>query len=927
MGRIQTDTGLSTGIPITDTVNKLMALAGKPRNALTQKNADLTKQQTAITQLSALLLSVQYITKNLEKDDLYAKRSATSSAPSALAATVTGSPPLGTYQFTPLRSAQSQQLLSSGFKSTADSLGGGTLTFRFGDTVQRSASLANFGAGQGVSRGKIRITDRSGASAQIDLSSTQTVDDVLSAINTAGTVNVTAVAQDGHIRLIDNTGQTVAHLKVQEVGNGNTAASLGLAGIDTAAATADGQDMLRLYDNLDLEALNDGAGVSRNNVLSDIQYTLRDGTTGQIDLSPIIAGGSQVDTETTLGEVLDRINTAAQGKLTVEISADGKRLLATDQTSGAGTLQLTSINNSDALHDLGLDGPSASGTITGRRILADTNTVLLSSLNGGNGLGQLGQLQLTDRSGATAAVDLSGAETLDQVIEQINAAGLGITAAINQAANGIQLTDITGASTNNLTVANGDTTTHTADKLNIAATGDGGTTTVQSGDLHLRVVARNTRLTDLDGGAGVAQGTVALTDSNGVRATLNLKTDSIQTVGDVIDAINRLATGIRAGLNDTGDGILLTDTAHGTGTMVVAEGSSTTARDLHLLRPAATVDREGAATQVIDGTTTETISLAGTDSLADLAQHINDRAAGVTATVFSDGSSKPYRLSLSSNRPGTAGKLVFDTSQMNMTLQETSHAQDALLAFGSSTTAASNPLLSASTNVFTNVLPGMNLEIKSATGSPVSVNVGTSDTDLVASVQTLVDNYNKFRAQLKAATAYDSASDTPSTLTGNPAALRLDMDFSDLLSSPVYGAGSIHSLAQLGISLKDDGSLDFDSTKLRAQYTADPASVQQFFAQKDTGFSAKLDKLIEQTAGETNSMLAARLKSLSDTITDNQQRIDAMNKRLDDQQQQLLTKFYLMDVAIGKMKNDLNVVNQIQYIAPVYSTTNSNSTA
>ena len=56
----------------------------------------------------------------------------------------------------------------------------------------------------------------------------------------------------------------------------------------------------------------------------------------------------------------------------------------------------------------------------------------------------------------------------------------------------------------------------------------------------------------------------------------------MQTIGDVIDAINRSTSGVHAAINSTGDGIVLTDTANGSGTLSVTEGNSTTAHDLGL---------------------------------------------------------------------------------------------------------------------------------------------------------------------------------------------------------------------------------------------------------------------------------------------------------------------------------------------------------
>jgi len=916
MARIQTNIGLITGIPIGDTVDQLIEVAARPRDMLVERTDELQGEQVAINSLAALLLSVQFVSNKLGSESLFDKRAVTSSNTDVLTATQTGQPPKGSYQFTPLRMVQSQQLLSSGFKTDTDPIGDGRLTFRFGDHVQRTARLECFGGGNGVVRGKICITDRSGATAEIDLSTVQTVDEVLEAVNGNNTINVTAVAHGDGLRLIDNTGQTASNLKVEEIAGGTTADSLGLAGIDVAASVADGQDMLWLYQDLELDMLNDGTGILVDPILSDIEYQLRDGTTGQIDLSPIESGGSNVIEETTLGEILDVINAAVPEKLQVQIAPDGDRLIITDLTEGAGTFQLQSLHDSNALADLGLDGQAVDGQITGRRIFGGAGTVLLSSLGGPTGLGPLGLLDLTDRSGTSDTVDLADAETLDEVIDAINAAGVEILAQVNQARNGIELVDTTGSTAGNLVVANGDGETATADKLGIAV--DDNVTKVNSGDLHLQVIAHNTLLDNMNGGAGVALGMFSIFDTAGVSRELNLSEDT-KTIGDVIRQINLLSLGVVAEINETGDGIRIRDTAHGSGTLQIIEGSSTAAKDLHLLGDVLEVEIAGQTTQVIDGTTTCIIDLDEDDSFEDLLTKINDLGAGVTASTFVDGSNKPYRLSLASDRAGKAGQLVLDTSGVDFQFQEIVRAQDAMLVFGDPGAAASSVCITSSSNDFTDVLSGISLQIKDASAEPVTITVSTTDTDLVASAKTLVQNYNSFREKLLELTAYDVETNTGSILTGDATALRLDTDLSYLLSGRFAGAGSIQSLGELGISLKADGTLDLDESQFKAAYAADPQAVKEFFTEEQFGVSARFGNLIEQIAGEEGSLLATRFETLNSKIQQNQERIDSMTEQLDRQREQLLTEFYRMETAISKMQSNLSVISAIQPISPLTS--------
>lgn len=911
MGRIQSNTGLITGINIGNTVDALMALAARPRDRLAAITENLRSEQAAVGELTALLLAVRYVGDNLGKASVFQSAKATSSHPETLSATLAGTAAPAVHSFIPARSAQRHQLLSAGQSSLTAPLGGGTVTFRFGSHVERSADLDLLGDGAGLRRGKIRITDRSGRSADIDLTAARTLDDVLEAINRASAISVTAQAVGDRIRLIDRTGQSLSNLVVEEVGGGATAASLGLAGIDVAADQADGQDLLRLAESTPLSALNDGNGVRFSSVLPDFEIRLRDGTHVTVDLSPIQAGSSEVLRETTLGEVFQRINEAGQGKLRAEIASDGDRLVVTDLTEGASDFALVSLYDSQALKGLGLDGSPDDGAITGRRILGGMKSVLLSSLDGGRGLGALGTLDLTDRSGATASVDLAAAETLEDVIRAINDAGIGIRAQVNAARNGISLTDTTGASTGRLIVASGDGA-QTAEKLKLAVDAD--VRSVNSGDLRLQVVAWNTRLDDLNGGAGVARGRVSIADSAGRVATLDLTPPDVQTVGDVIQAINRLDVRVVAELNETGDGILLRDLDSAGGTLQVRDLNSTAAADLRLLGPAVQRLIDNQLTQVIDGSMTSSIALDADDSLQDLVAKIQALDAGVEAAILNDGSGNPYRVLLSSRRSGEKGQMVWDASGLALGWEEQAAGRDALLVLAQPGADTAGLLFRSSTNRFAEALPGLTLEIKQTAAHPVTITVEKTDTGLVSNVKALVENYNRFRKRLNELSKYDTLTNTRSLLAGDAAALRLDVELSGFLSSRFVAGGSVGSLAELGIGLKDDGTIELDESKLKARFAADPAAVEQFFTADQTGFSARFKQLSESLSGVTASLLDQRAQALDRKIRHNEEKLAFMDRRLESQRERLYLDFYRMEQAVSKLKSQMSLLDAIRLI-------------
>jgi flagellar hook-associated protein 2 len=1025
MGRITSSVGLISGLPITDLVNQLMTLQARPRDLLVSRTQSLQSQQTALSEITGLLLSVQITARNLAKADLFQQRTVASSNSDVLSATVTGTPALGTSTFTPLAAAQAHQVVSSGLPTNTEPLGAGTVSFRFGGFLDEGLSLDLLGGGAGLSRGKIRVTDRSGASAEIDLRYARTIDDVLAAINDHADIDVSAVTVGDRIRLIDGTGQTAVNLRVQEVGGGTTAASLGLSGINVAASQADGSDVLRLYEGLGLSQLNDRNGVVFDEALSDLTVQFRDGTTRTVDFRPVtttslyatgtttaaagtsgqvkftasttgsslagvnvvfenddgVTAGNEtvvyssvnqtltfkidegnttaadivaalngdatasgfftaslvgtgagvidvadtattalpatVPDEQTLGDVLATLNAVAPSKLQAELSGDGDRIVLTDLTTGGGTFQITAPNGSPALEQLGLSAAAAGGVITGDRLLGGLKTTLLSSLGGGAGLGTLGEVDLTDRDGATATVNLAAAETLDEVVAAINAAAVDIEASVNAARNGIVLTDTSGG-TGSLIVANGDAT-NTADALKIAVNGAVGS--VNSGSLDKQTVSRNTLLSSLGGGAGVAKGSIKVIGSDGATFTVNLSSSTIQTIGDVIDKINVVTTGVEARINETGDGILLIDTAEGAGTLRVEESGGRTAADLHILGSAVEAQVDGDDKLVIDGSTTFRVTLDADDTLTDLVSKVNALGVGITASQFSDGSSvNPFRLLLASQRSGKAGELLVDASALGLTFTDSVAAQDALLLFGAPSASSVGTFVASSSNTFADVLPGVSLTVKGPSTSPVNVTVSGTDSNLVATAIAFVDGYNRLRDKLDELTAFNEETSTGALLLGDGTTLRLQNDLADLLSGAIAGAGPLRSLETVGISLTEDGKLLLDQAKFQAQFAADPAAVQSFFSTDELGFADRFDQLAEQLAGEENSLLASRLTALERKVLDNQQRIDAMNARLDRSRERTLLEFARLEETISRIQSSLSVLDALAPVPPLVST-------
>jgi flagellar hook-associated protein 2 len=909
MGRIQTSIGLMSGIPIVDTVDKLVAIARRPRDLLAAQNQTFQQQSSAITELAALLATVQFAARNLGKSDLYTRRSAQASPAELVDVAVSGSAALCSVVVRPIRLASNHQLLSTGVAASNIPLGEGRLSWRFGPHLASPVRLSLLNGGNGFVPGLLRITDRSGASANVDLTAAQTIEDVLQAINMTPGLRVLATAEGDRIRITDLSGGS-GRLVVQEVTPG-TAASLGLLSINTAEESALGEDILRLSPQLTLDLLNDGRGIRTLRYLPEIRYHLRDGSEGNIDLSNLLGSNRTVHT-VTLGELLDYVNGLSPERFRLEISSDGDRLVFRDLTSGTAETRLEPLHDSHLLKDLGLDRPSENGVIVGGRLLGGLQTVLLTGLNGGRGLGTLGRIRLVDRSGAEAVVDLAGVETLEELLARINNSGIHVRADLNRSRTGIVLWDTTGLESGALLVASADDT-QTAEKLNLAGEYTSGS--VDSGDLHLQIVSENTLLSSLHGGRGVASGSFTLIDSRGLQRTISVSSSSVRTVGDLLRLVNASGLSVRAEINPMGDGIRLVDYGGGDGELRVVARSGTTAADLGLLRRSRSERLDGRNVQILDGGLTFSVEISRSDTLERLVQKINAVGGGIRASLVNDGSARPWRIVLQSEQPGKGGAVLVTENTLPLSFAELTPGQDALLALGGSPGLGGGMLLASNTNVFSQILPGLTLTVKQATGEHVHISIKTSEADVIASAKLLVDNYNRFRQKLSEYTAFDPQTGKKGVLFGDITAVRLQTELPAFFSLPLRGVGRFTSIRELGIQLQQDGSLSLDEDQLRAAYQEDPEAVRQFFADSNLGFAKKLDRLLEQLGGPGSSLLGQRIEALSRKIQWNSRRIEEWDERLRVQRERLLMQFYRLDRIVGQMQSQLGIVDRLQNLA------------
>lgn len=811
--------GLASGLDTSGLIEQILQLQRRPIALVQQQIQQAQQKQTAFLDLTARLLSLQTSAEKLSSPEAFQGVRVSSSNESVLAASASAGVPPGVYAYRVAQLASPGQFASSGFASLDTAVGAGTLSLEFGGFIDVDTNLSELNGGEGVSRGAFRITDRSGSSAEVDLSAAVTVQDVIDAINETDGIDVRARvagigdATPGRSIVLEDQSGGAGNFVVEDVDGLDVASDLGLVA-SVASSTIEGSNIRNIGESTRLSSLNDGLGV-RLGAGADFVIATENATLA-VDLNGL----------TTVGDLLDAVNSHVDngGNVTMSVNAGGDGFVLTDNTGTTG-ITVTDGALATAATDLGLIGTTAGATLSGTGVLSAIDDLYLSTLNGGSGVAA-GGITITDRAGTAVNVDLSGATSVQDVVRLINDSGSNVTASFNSEGNGFLLRDSSGG-TGTLTVAENGSTT--AEDLGILGTGTGNR--LNGVDTNPRYIHKNARLSELNGGAGVAAGSIQITATNGTVFTVNLNQE--ETIGAVISDINGRASTVGlsgqfvASLNDAGNGILITDTS-GAGTLRISEvDGGTTARDLHLL---GTSD-----TGIIDGSFEERVEIGASDTLEDVQEKIAELGFAATATILNDGSSNPYRLNIVGGVSGSRARLLVDTSGgTNLSFTRTAEAQDGILFFGESTSSSDSILIRNDSNTYDDIVEGLTVTAFQTSEAPVRITVSEDREALGEEVEDFVNRFNIVLQTIRSFTEFDLETETRGVLLGDGTVRTVKNQIFNGAIRPIAGVDNAFSvLSEIGIRVQN-GALSFSRAEFDDALDEDPDAVRRLFSANRT---------------------------------------------------------------------------------------------
>lgn len=307
----------------------------------------------------------------------------------------------------------------------------------------------------------------------------------------------------------------------------------------------------------------------------------------------------------------------------------------------------------------------------------------------------------------------------------------------------------------------------------------------------------------------------------------------------------------------------------------------------------------GEAPQSID------ITIAAGSTLEDVRDAINAHdGAGVTASIVNDG--EGYRLALMSSETGEAASITdltfgddFFSGGVAFSEAEGAGAiaqpgQDALLNVnGIPITSASNQVEGA--------IQGVTLNLTEEGSSTVKVEQNTRA--VREAITGFVDAYNTLKGTINQLTAFSGDAESAGDLLGDSAVRSIEGRMRSVLAGGVAGGeGGFSMLSDIGISLKLDGTLEIDESRLDSVIANDQDALSAFFAGDSAtgGMAGQISETVTQLVG-TNGALGGAISGAESRIVSLNERYTRMEQSIESTIARYRTQFGQLDGMIAQM--------------------------
>ena len=222
-----------------------------------------------------------------------------------------------------------------------------------------------------------------------------------------------------------------------------------------------------------------------------------------------------------------------------------------------------------------------------------------------------------------------------------------------------------------------------------------------------------------------------------------------------------------------------------------------------------------------------------------------------------------------------------------------------------------------SNNTLDDVIQGVTIKLlnaQAAEDNPVSIGI-THDTDAVEeNLNEFIKNYNAIIDYIAEKTKIDTSAYTRGPLTGDLITQKVRTELRSLVSNEITSteSGDISFLFQAGISFDSNGKLEIsDSDLLTEKLENELSAVETLFNSSD-GIATRIESWLDDFLGSDGS-IQAKKESLSSQIRYIDQRIDSLNKSIDQKIEYYADEFTQLQSLAFTAQNQLNYMTQLSY--------------
>ena len=342
-----------------------------------------------------------------------------------------------------------------------------------------------------------------------------------------------------------------------------------------------------------------------------------------------------------------------------------------------------------------------------------------------------------------------------------------------------------------------------------------------------------------------------------IQKTIDAKNTAISAIGEVKSALSVLSssldnlvgkTSLSVSSNNSAVSATITDPSKAKSlNSSITISALATGQTLAFSGYSSTTDIVGAGSLVLERgdwssgsfvanstTSSKSLTVNSTDTLASLRDKINALNYGVTANIIgagddtftlvlksNEGKENALRITATEN-PAGSGLSKIDNSTTNGSKQKIAGIDATIVVDGMTLTRSSNEI--------TDLFEGYTVNLVSTTSTTANITSSVDTVSATSNLESLVTAINNLKKVLNAKTFRGDASNEKGALANDTVINGLKKQIDSLTTSPLSGFGSSSVyLSNLGVRTERDGELSLNTTVLEKELESNPSSLDAIF--------------------------------------------------------------------------------------------------